>query len=153
MLFGKKKKEEKNPYYSEQARPAEAENQAQQQQAIPVVTPEEGEAGQIPLLPTPEPIGIPTVQTLDFGGANVIDATNTIAESKALAFVKLGDFKRILEDIKTTEKRIADSQEDIEAFFKLLRDEEDYINKYSMVIKELKHTVKEIASAISKVED
>ncbi len=156
MLFGKKKNEPKNPYYSGEAQQAPAEQVKPQAPTVPVkpaVPVGEAETAPIPLLPTPEPINLPEVEPLKLGMVSAVDIMSGVGESKAFAFVKLSDFKRILEDIKAMEKRIEDSQEDLEAFSKLLKDEDEYLSRYSMVVKELKRTVEEIASSLSRVED
>ena len=156
MLFGKKKTEPKNPYYSGEAKPATKEQEKPQASSVPAkpaVHAGEAETSPIPLLPTPEPINMPEVEPLKLGRVSAVDIMSGMGESKAFAFVKLSDFKRILDDIKTMEKRIEDSQDDLEAFSKLLKDEEEYLSRYSMIVKELKRTVEEIASSLSRVED
>ncbi|MCL5009750.1 MAG: hypothetical protein M1433_02100, partial [Candidatus Parvarchaeota archaeon] len=120
---------------------------------IPVVHTQETGPSPIPLLPTPEPLTLPEVEPLKLGKVSAVDIMSGAAESKAFAFVKLSDFKRILEDIKAMEKRVEESQEELESFSKLLKDEEEYLGRYSMVVKELKHTIEEITSSLSKVED
>lgn len=158
MLFGKKKNEPKNPYYSSEvqkpaAPQAPVQEPQQQKQPISVEHTKQDENAPIPLLPTPEPINLPDVEPLKLNRVSAVDIMSGINESKAFAFVKLSDFKKILDDIKAMEKRVEDSQEDLEAFSRLLKDEEEYLSRYSMVVKELKRTIEEIATSLSRVED
>jgi hypothetical protein len=67
--------------------------------------------------------------------------------------VKLSDFKRILDDIRSLESKLNASQDELDDFTKLLKEQEDYLNRYGIVLKELRRTIDEIASSLSHVED
>ncbi len=155
MLFGKKKTESTNPYYSAgttkqptQANPSGDSSVSQQQQT-------QGQQFPVPLIPTPEPLTLPSVEVSPVKTTRIsaLDVMKIGSETKSFAFVKLSDFKRILEDIRALEARIAESQNDLEQFSKLLKEQEEYLNGYALVIKDLLKTIDEIASSLSRVED
>ena len=159
MLFGKKKDAAlKNPYYNnDDAKPATPV--AAQQPPAPTMP--QGNTGSstpfpVPLLPTPEPINLPNIQPeliRSGGGLSALDIMKMGSETKSFAFVKLSDFKRILDDIKMLETKISDSQGDLEEFSKIVKEQEEYLDRYAMVIKDLKRTIDEISSSLSRVED
>lgn len=155
MLFGKKKAAPQNPYYSSTNANAQAPAPASQEQTVPTTTEPNGPFP-VPLLPTPEPIAMPNVKIEPIKPASSMSALDIMrmsTETKAFAFVKLSDFKRILDDIKAIESRMTESQDDLEQFSKILKEQEDYLNRYSGVIRDLKRTIEEIASSLSRVED
>ena len=147
MLFGKKKDAApKNPYYNnDDAKPA-APVVAQQPPApaMPQTQNSQGNTGSstpfpVPLLPTPEPINLPNMQPelmRSGGGLSALDIMKIGSETKSFAFVKLSDFKRILDDIKMLETKIGDSQGDLEEFSKIVKEQEEYLDRYAMVIKD-----------------
>jgi hypothetical protein len=154
MLFGKKKTAPENPYY-DASNPASQPQQPATDQMVPTTTQPEGQFP-VPLLPAPEPITLPNmkIEPIRMGGnVSALDIMKMSTETKSFAFVKLSDFKRILDDIKALESRMNESQDDLEEFSKLLKEQEDYLNRYSSVIKDLKRTIEEIASSLSRVED
>lgn len=168
MLFGKKKEASTNPYYAGSsttpATPAQVTTPTMPQQAA--VAQEMNQAAQqtsegssqfpVPLLPAPEPITLPNIEQAPLRLSTRMSALDIMkmgSETKSFAFVKLSDFKRILDDIKSLENKINNSQDELEEFSKLLKEQEDYLSRYSMVIKDLRRTIDEIASSLSRVED
>ena len=151
MLFGKKKATPANPYYPSGAKATAPAASAQQQPVQNVETPQ----FPVPLLPTPEPISIPNIrsESLRNGGISALDMIRMGGETKSFAFVKLSDFKRILDDIKALESKINESQEDLDEFSKVLKQQEEYLARYSTVIRDLRRTIDEIAASLSHVED
>jgi hypothetical protein len=158
MLFGKKKATPANPYYSNGAKTAAPATGAQQQTAAQTQQPVQNiETPQfpVPLLPMPEPISIPNIRSEPFktGSVSALDMIRMGGETKSFAFVKLSDFKRILDDIKALESKISESQEDLDEFSKVLKQQEEYLARYSTVIRDLRRTIDEIAASLSHVED
>ena len=166
MLFGKKKETPKNPYYNGAAKQAGAAPVVNAQIPPPATIAKEMNQQQgtsentgkfsVPLLPTPEPITLPNVEQMPLkigGSLNALDIMKLGSETKAFAFVKLSDFKRILDDIRSLESKLNASQDELDDFTKLLKEQEDYLNRYGIVLKELRRTIDEIASSLSHVED
>ncbi len=164
MLFGKKKgATPANPYYNgDNAKPATpATPQTPSFPALPQAQNAQNNMVPrtpfpVPLLPTPEPINLPNPQPEPIkisGGLSAFDMMKMGAETKSFAFVKLGDFKRILDDIKMLENKISESQGDLEEFSKVVKEQEEYLNRYATVIRDLRRTISEISSSLSRVED
>ena len=86
-------------------------------------------------------------------GMKRLDTIRIGAEAKSFAFVKLSDFKRILDDIKALNTRIIETKDDLENFSKLVKEQEEHIDRYLIVVRELEKTVGEIADSLSNVED
>ena len=156
MLFKKKKEVPANPYYEEKAEekagPAPQSNQQPQQVVHQNPQPA---PSTIPLVPIPPPIQDVSgdLQPIKLGGINTIDALRLEAGSKSFAFVKLSDFKDILDDIKALEKRIAQSREDLEAFSATLKKQEDYIRRYNEMNSDLKKMIDRISSSLSDIQE
>ncbi len=161
MLFGKKKQPASNPYYTNVVTKQGPQDKAaapSQQQPGQIIGETDQSIGpmSVPLLPAPEPINIPNVELEPLklsGRVSAIDMMRMGSETKAFAFVKLSDFKRIVDDIRSLEKRISESQEDLDEFSKLLKEQDEYLGRYGLVIKDLKKIIEEIASSLSKIED
>ncbi len=164
MLFGKKKDATPaNPYYN--GGNAQTANPTGTQQPSVPAMPQVKNAQDsmvtttpfpVPLLPTPEPINLPNVQPEPMktgGGISALDMMKMGTETKSFAFVKLSDFKRILDDIKMLENKIGESQGDLEEFSKVVKEQEEYLNRYATVIRDLRRTIDEISSSLSRVED
>ena len=153
-LFSKKKNAPANPYYS--AAPQPAVQQAPQQPNAIDGRDDVPKPFPVPLLPTPEPLTIPNVDTKPFispTGMKRLDMIRIGAEAKSFAFVKLSDFKRILDDIKTLNTRIMETKDDLENFSKLVKEQEEHIDRYLLVIRDLEKTINEITDSLSNVED
>ena len=149
MLFKKKKEVPANPYYNK-------DTAAQQQEPPkPAVQQEISVNTQIPLVPIPSSIGQISgdFNPIRLEGISTIDALRLEAGSKSFAFVKLSDFKDILDDIKSLEKRIEQSREDLESFSTALKRQEEYIKRYNEMNSDLKKMIDRISASLSDIQE
>lgn len=148
MLFKKKNEKPANPYYNSEPPAQQEPPKSVAQQEVLVNT-------QIPLVPIPPSVGQISgdFNPIKLGGISTIDALRLEAGSKSFAFVKLSDFKDILDDIKALEKRIERSREDLEAFSTALKRQEEYIKRYNEMNSDLKKMIDRISSSLSDIQE
>ncbi|MGC8533856.1 MAG: hypothetical protein ACP5MV_04505 [Candidatus Parvarchaeum sp.] len=170
-LFKKKKEEPVNPYYQESnLRPVAPENPApevNQQNTAPQPaaqnTAEQPAASNqqpqkqnytIPLIPVPS-VKIPDVnlQPVRSAGISVLDALRLESNSKSIAFIKMSDFKKVLDDIKELEKRVTQSQIDLENYSKALDTQREYVKNYNLLIQDMRKMMERMSTYLSNVED
>ena len=170
-LFKKKKEEPVNPYYQESnLRPVAPENppqNANQQNAVqqPAVqntaeqqvqanTQQQKQNYSIPLIPVPSvkipDINLPPVRS---AGISVLDALRLESNSKSIAFIKMSDFKKVLDDIKELEKRITQSQVDLENYSKALDTQREYVKNYNLLIQDMRKMMERMSTYLSNVEE
>ncbi|MCL4396832.1 hypothetical protein M1494_00600 [Candidatus Parvarchaeota archaeon] len=167
-LFKKKKEEPVNPYYKESnLKPVAPENTAQNvnpqnTSAQNTATQSQVQAGQqpqkpaysIPLIPVPS-VKIPDInlQPVRSGGISVLDALRLESNSKSIAFIKMSDFKKVLDDIKELEKRITQSQTDLENYSRALDTQREYVKNYNLLIQDMRKMVERMSAYLSNVEE
>ena len=166
-LFKKKKEEPVNPYYKESnLKPVAPENTAQninqqaQQPAQNAVnqqaqTEKQQKASHsIPLIPVPS-VKIPDInlQPARSAGISVLDALRLESNSKSIAFIKMSDFKKVLDDIKELEKRITQSQADLESYSRALDTQREYVKNYNLLIQDMRKMVERMSAYLSNVEE
>jgi hypothetical protein len=169
-LFKKKKEEPINPYYKESnLKPITPENTAQninpQNTAVQTaenaanqqVQPNQQQqkpAYSIPLIPVPS-VKIPDInlQPVRSAGISVLDALRLESNSKSIAFIKMNDFKKVLDDIKELEKRITQSQADLEDYSRTLDTQREYVKTYNLLIQDMRKMVERMSNYLSNVED
>ena len=168
VLFKKKKEEPVNPYYKESnLKPVEPENTAQevnQQVAQPaaqnpvnqeIQTEQQQKSSHtIPLIPVPS-VKIPDInlQPVRSAGISVLDALRLESNSKSIAFIKMSDFKKVLDDIKELEKRITQSQADLESYSKALETQREYVKNYNLLIQDMRKMIERMSAYLSNVEE
>ncbi|MCL4373108.1 hypothetical protein M1384_03540 [Candidatus Parvarchaeota archaeon] len=167
-LFKKKKEEPVNPYYNESnLKPVAPESTTQnvnQQEAAqpaqnsvtqPVQTEQQQKASHsIPLIPVPS-VKIPDInlQPVRSAGISVLDALRLESNSKSIAFIKMSDFKKVLDDIKELEKRITQSQADLESYSRALDTQREYVKNYNLLIQDMRKMVERMSTYLSNVEE
>ncbi len=162
-LFKKKKDEPVNPYYNESnlkpiSQPSPADNNtnaSMQVQQQPAPAQEKKQTGfSIPLIPVPN-VKIPDInlQPLRTGGISVLDALRLESNSKSVAFIKMSDFKKVLDDIKDLEKRITQSQMDLENYSRVLNTQKDYIKNYNLLVQDMRKMIERMSAYLSNVEE
>ena len=167
-LFKKKKEEPVNPYYKESnLKPVAPENTAQNvnpqnTSAQNTATQSQVQAGQqpqkpaysIPLIPVPS-VKIPDInlQPVRSGGISVLDALRLESNSKSIAFIKMSDFKKVLDDIKELEKRITQSQTDLENYSRALDTQREYVKNYNLLVQDMRKMVERMSAYLSNVEE
>ena len=162
-LFKKKKEETVNPYYQESSlkpisqqdgRPAAAS--AQNDQGVPQAAPQaqQKDVFSIPLIPVPNvKISDINLQPLRSGGISVLDALRLESNSRSIAFIKMSDFKKVLDDIKDLEKRITQSQADLQNFSRVLDTQREYVKNYNVLIQDMKKMIERMSAYLSNVEE
>ncbi len=169
-LFKKKKEKPLNPYYNEAnlkpiaATAPQNNNSGQTTDANPTAVnpntvtqkPQENEKKgvSIPLIPVPN-VKVPDInlQPVRSAGISVLDALRLESSSKSIAFIKMSDFKRILDDIKELEKRITQSQADLENYSRELDKQREYVKNYNQLIQEMHKMIERMSTYLSNVED
>lgn len=169
-LFKKKKGEPVNPYYNETnlkpiAQPVNPpeqnvpDNQAnaliqQNLQIQPQNGKPEKKSNSIPLIPVPN-VKVPDInlQPVRSAGISVLDALRLESSSKSIAFIKMSDFKKVLDDIKELEKRITQSQVDLENYSRTLDTQREYVRNYNQLIQDMHKMVERMSAYLSNVED
>ena len=167
-LFKKKKEEPVNPYYKESnLKPVASENAAQnantanmsaenakngQEMQINPQPPKQGYS--IPLIPMPN-VKVPDInlQPVRSAGISVLDALRMESNSKSIAFIKMSDFKKVLDDIKELEKRITQSQADLENYSRALDTQRDYVKNYNLLIQDMRKMIERMSTYLSNVEE
>ncbi|MDP8012498.1 MAG: hypothetical protein RAK22_00135 [Nanoarchaeota archaeon] len=138
MLFGKKKEENVNPFYSNQ-QPAQ-DNQA----ATPPFP--------TPTLPMPEPLAPPDV-SLKPAVSQPQKQDVSVPLGKSVAFIRLSDYKQVLDDIKTLQTQIARSKDDLERLAKLIQDEQEATKNYIALADGLNKIVSDLYNSLSNVQE
>ncbi len=168
-LFKKKKEEPINPYYNEsnlkpvapEPAPKEVNQQAEVQpsqdvsnQQVQTEQKQEKPNYSIPLIPVPN-VKIPDInlQPVRSAGISVLDALRLESNSKSIAFIKMSDFKKVLDDIKELEKRITQSQADLENYSKALETQREYVKNYNLLIQDMRKMIERMSAYLSNVEE
>ncbi len=159
-LFKKKTEEKENPYYSKSG--MKKEELAAKQPATPAaqmpakpIAPEQPKEFSIPLIPTPPPI-VPQrmdLEPISSAGMSVMDALRLETNPKSIAYIKLSDFKKVLEDIKNLEKRLIESQSDLDKASRILDSQKEYIRNYNNVVQDIRKMVDKLSVYLSNVEE
>jgi hypothetical protein len=159
MLFGKKKEAPANPYFNAvkgaDKPPAQSPVPAQPEQRIenpPVQSPQRGVPFPIPLLPTPEPIVTPNIELEPMKMHVDIDAIR-MSTGKPTAFIKLSDFKRVVDDIKNLEEQIAQSQNDLKEIYRHIDEQSAAVRNYEIMLSSLKRMMQDISISLANVEE
>ena len=164
-LFKKKKEEPVNPYYNKSnLKPIAPENtnlgsqtpndgNANSQQA-PVNPVPEKQHYSIPLIPVTN-VKIPDInlQPVRSAGISVLDALRLESNSKSIAFIKMSDFKKVLDDIKELESRITQSQADLESYTRALDTQREYVKNYNLLIQDMRKMIERMSAYLSNVEE
>jgi hypothetical protein len=160
-LFKKKKEEPVNPYYNENnLKPVAPENAAPANQQTAAKPAQNAPAQQqkqsysIPLIPVPS-VKIPDInlQPARSAGISVLDALRLESNSKSIAFIKMSDFKKVLDDIKELEKRITQSQVDLENYSRALDTQREYVKNYNLLIQDMRKMMERLSTYLSNVEE
>jgi hypothetical protein len=162
-LFKKKKEEPVNPYYQEsslkpiaqQTQPAVNqpvnESSAQTNQNVQET---QKKGGSIPLIPVPNvKIQNINLEPVRNAGISVLDALRLESNSKSIAFIKMSDFKKVLDDIKELEKRITQSQVDLENYSRALDAQREYVRNYNSLIQDMRKMIERMSAYLSNVEE
>lgn len=139
MLFGKKKEESVNPFYSN----VQPQAEAPAANTAPFPT---------PTLPTPEPLAPPDVSLKPMVSQEQPKAT-TVPVGKSIAFIKLSDYKQVLDDIKMLQTQIARSKDDLERLAKLIQDEEATTRNYIALADGLNKIISDLYTSLSNVQE
>ena len=164
-LFKKKKEEPVNPYYNKSnLKPIAPENtnlgsqtpndsNANGQQ-VPVNPMPEKQHYSIPLIPVTN-VKIPDInlQPVRSAGISVLDALRLESNSKSIAFIKMSDFKKVLDDIKELEGRITQSQADLESYTRALDTQREYIKNYNLLVQDMRKMIERMSAYLSNVEE
>ena len=166
-LFKKKKEEPVNPYYKESnLKPVAPENNnlegnEQNNAANPAGNPQmaadnvnQKQRYSIPLIPVPS-VKIPDInlQPVRSAGISVLDALRLESNSKSIAFIKMSDFKKVLDDIKELESRITQSQADLESYTRALDTQREYVKNYNLLIQDMRKMIERMSAYLSNVEE
>ena len=165
-LFKKKKEEPVNPYYKEsnlkQVAPESTAQEVNQQAQQPVqnaanqqqTEQQQKPSHSIPLIPVPSlKISDIDLQPVRSEGISVLDALRLESNSKSIAFIKMSDFKRALDDIKELEKRITQAQADLESYSKAVDVQKEYVENYNTLIQDMRKMVERLSTYLSNVEE
>ncbi len=168
-LFKKKQGAKENPYYNAPAVQREAVNPQQPQVQPPAAAPQpiavtnptkpqQPEAPNdfsIPLIPTPPPISTTNMELepMQAGGIGTIDALRLESNPRSIAYIKLSDFKKVLDDIKNLEKRLMESEADLERFSRILESQKEYVKNYNTIIQDIKGMVDKLSAYLTNVEE
>ncbi len=83
----------------------------------------------------------------------MLDALRLESNSKSVAFIKMSDFKKVLDDIKDLEKRITQSQMDLENYSRVLNTQKDYIKNYNLLVQDMRKMIERMSAYLSNVEE
>ncbi len=163
-LFKKKREAPINPYYDEMnLQPTEqkadgiAANGVQTpapSSPIPAENDAAKKSTEIPLIPLPN-IKVPDInlQPTRSAGLSVLDALRMESNSKSIAFIKMSDFKKVLDDIKDLERRVMLSQADLESYSRLLDTQREYVKNYNILIQDMHRMIERMSAYLSNVEE
>ncbi len=160
-LFKKKKETPVNPYYNAanlkpvaETQPAPEPSPVDNQKMAEIRPPEEKKGTTIPLIPVPNvKISDINLQPSRSAGISVLDALRLESNSKSIAFIKMSDFKKVLDDIKELEKRITQSQADLDSYSRTLDSQKEYVKNYNNLIQDMHKMVERMSAYLSNVED
>ncbi len=178
-IFGKKKEAPSNPYnnpdvITQQMQSAQSQQviqpplqsqtqnpQVQSNQAAissPVNTSVDQQTSQnnppfnVPILPVPEPLNNPNIELTPLKAVSAAPIVSSL-EPKAMAFVKLSNFKQVLDDIKELNDKISESQQDLENLSAQVKQQESDIERYRLMLGQLKKTIDDITASLSDVQE
>lgn len=163
-LFKKKREAPVNPYYdemnlqpTEQKADGAAASGVQTQAPANPMPAENGavkKSTEIPLIPLPN-IKVPDInlQPTRSAGISVLDALRMESNSKSIAFIKMSDFKKVLDDIKDLERRVMLSQADLESYSRSLDTQREYVKNYNVLIQDMHKMIERMSAYLSNVEE
>lgn len=157
MLFGRKKeKEGTNPYYNSPAagpapRPQPAPQAPSQNQPAQAVQDNTPAPFPTPILPIPEPLSpaAPVLRPMwesRPSGSTIGNVTSTTA------FIKLSDYKQILEDIKALEKQVDSSKDELNKLGSILEQEKATLSNYAQLVNNLEKVINDTHASLSNIQ-
>ncbi len=156
-LFKKKKETPVNPYYNptnlKAATPQPETSKPIEDSQIPTIN-KPAKITSIPLISVPKiKISDINLQPAKTAGISVLDALRMESSSKSTAFIRMNDFKKVLDDIKELEKRIAKSQADLEEYSKALELQKEYVKNYNLLVQDMRKMIERMSTYLSNVEE
>ena len=149
MIFGKKK-EEVNPYYNSTENAQGNQGAAPAQNPAPQADNSSQAPFPTPILPVPEPLSPATPSIKPEWESKPVPPVGGVASTTA--FIRLSDYKQILEDIKALEKQISGSKEELGKLGSILDQERTTLSNYVQLVNDLEKVINDIHASLSNIQ-